>query len=206
MDRKFFINVAVSLDNNIGFHGKQIQISSEDDWKIVHNMRNIVSAIIVGSETVLTDNPSLRTKIKYIDGDVISHPIPIILDRRGRCLDDANIFMQSKGNPVIWVTNSTREIEGVTKIKPVDISELVIAIDEQLSKFGRKGNVMIEGGANIITQFLNSGSICKLRIYRAPFTLYGGIPLFTEDVKVKLELSEVNWLEEGHEEIYYLSD
>ena len=63
---KIIINCAISADGKIALPNRnQIRISSEEDIKRVHNLRNTCDAVLVGIGAVLSDNPKLTVKGKY---------------------------------------------------------------------------------------------------------------------------------------------
>ncbi|MCY3414098.1 MAG: RibD family protein [Candidatus Heimdallarchaeota archaeon] len=200
--RKWFVNVAISFDGRISNPDEQVELSDENDWKIVHKMRNRIAAIVVGANTVITDNPTLKTKTKYIEGEV-NHPIRVVLDQAGRCLPEHRVFCDQDIAKTIWVTNSTNDY-GVMKLARFELPEVVKHINAMLDEMGREGDVMIEGGATVINNFINDNLVNEMRIFRAPILLPNGIPLFPRKLRKKITLSSVKSLGYGIEEHYLI--
>jgi len=76
------LKTAMSLDGKIATTSGQSQwITSEDSRKIVHQIRDEVDAILVGIGTVLSDDPSLTTRLSDGGGQDATR---IILDSRAR--------------------------------------------------------------------------------------------------------------------------
>lgn len=203
--RSWFINVAISFDAKISEIGKQVEISSKEDWQVVHQLRNKIAAIVVGSNTIKVDNPSLKIKPEYL-GDVLqnNHPIRVVLDRSGTCDPNSKIFQNQNEIPTLWVTESESKIEGVQKIPVTDLSEVIFEVNSFCDKMKRNGDVMIEGGSSVISNFIASGLISKMRIYRSQLILENGLPLFPTPIKKRIILQSVNKLGPGIEEIYLI--
>ncbi|MHA2091666.1 MAG: RibD family protein [Candidatus Kariarchaeaceae archaeon] len=201
--RKWFVNVAVSKDDMIARPGKRSNISSDEDWKAVHLMRNLSSAIVVGSNTILVDNPKLLVKAHYLPKTIrVQHPIRIIFDRRGRLDGSYTVFHEQDKSTTIWVTNSSKQISSIKKISFTSLQDTVTQINELLDELKKPGQVMVEGGSQLIQSFLNDNLISYMRIYRSNKPLLDGLPLFTKDQKRKLILDRTKQLGKGSEEYY----
>lgn len=98
----------------------------------VHRLRSLHDAILVGSSTVLADNPVLDSRYWNVDAS----PRPVILDRRHRL--SGNFKVMSR-NPII--------ADGDTE--PINV----------LSTLFSRGitSLLVEGGAEILGSFINSG-------------------------------------------------
>jgi riboflavin-specific deaminase-like protein len=196
----WFANVALSFDAKISELGKQVNISSEEDWKIVHKLRNTSAGIAVGSNTILVDNPSLLVKSSYLEDEEIRDPVRIVFDRRGRCQGDKTVFKQQKRVTTLWVTQATREIPNITKIPYPNLTEAISIINDFLDSLDRTSPVMVEGGSKMITSLVKENILSSIRVYRAPFTIPHGVSLFEEEID--LELCKVRKLDRGCEEWY----
>ena len=73
------INCAMSIDGKIALPtGNQMRISSDDDMKRVHQLRNTCDGVLVGVGAVLSDDPKLTVKEKYVEK--VKQPTRIVLD------------------------------------------------------------------------------------------------------------------------------
>lgn len=202
-DRSWFINAAISFDGKISEKGKQVEISSREDWEVVHQFRNEIAAIVVGSTTIKIDNPSLKTNPDYLkDNTIISHPIRVVLDRSGTCDPTSTVFQEQDTIPTIWVTESKESIDGVQKVSSTELTQVVKNVNSFCTKMKREGDVMIEGGSIVINNFIQSGLISKLRLYRNQLILQNGVPLFPNNIQNRMVLRNVRKLGTGIEEIY----
>lgn len=204
-NRSWFINAAISFDGKISVKGQQVEISSKEDWQVVHRFRNEIAAIVVGSNTIKVDNPSLQTKPEYLtDPSKIRHPIRVVLDRRGTCDPNSKVFQDQDTIPTLWVTESTESIKDVQKIPTTELSQVVKAVNSFCDNIGRDGDVMVEGGSVVINNFIESGLVSKLRLYRNQLILENGVPLFPTKSQKTIVLQYVKKLGSGIEEIYQI--
>ena len=78
------ITYAQTLDGMIGFHGgsSNIPISSHSSLLLTHGLRSIHSAILVGGNTLLLDNPRLTNRLYHTTTSTSSssNPQAIVLD------------------------------------------------------------------------------------------------------------------------------
>ena len=73
---------AMSRDGRLaGTGGQRQRISGMESWRRVHGMRRRADAIMVGSGTVLADDPRLTCRL---DGYAGKQPLRVVLDRRLR--------------------------------------------------------------------------------------------------------------------------
>ena len=175
------MKTAMSLDGKIATRsGDARWISGELARKHVHKIRNYVDAILVGTETVLKDNPRLTCRLAT---GSVEHPIRIILDRRNRIPLTANVFKNSRSQPVIYVTGSD--------ISPARQKALVARKVEILNgKFGKNGfhikpllkelanrdmnSILVEGGAELNASVLKAGVVDRVVAFISPILIGGG--------------------------------
>jgi len=175
------MKTAMSLDGKIATRsGDARWISGELARKHVHKIRNHVDAILVGTETVLKDNPRLTCRLAT---GSVEHPIRIILDRRNRIPLTANVFKNSRSQPVIYVTGPD--------ISSARQKALVARKVEILNgKFGKNGfhikpllkelanrdmnSILVEGGAELNASVLKAGVVDRVVAFISPMLIGGG--------------------------------
>ncbi|MDF2985395.1 MAG: ribD [Eubacterium sp.] len=210
--RPFVImKTAMTLDGKIASAcGDSKWISGESSRQQVHSIRDRVSAIMVGVNTVMTDNPSLTTRI---NGKTGKDPVRIIVDSKGVIPVNSQVINIQSSAGVIIATTSAIEIEkekqladkGVRILKldgpdgHVDLKKLMDEL--YLSEID---SVLLEGGGGLNAAALNSGIVDKLMIFVAAKIIGGknsktpvegeGIPLMKD--AIKLENIEVNRFDE----------
>ena len=130
-----------------------LAISTPETKKIVHRMRAENMAIMVGTRTVLLDNPRLLNT--HWEG---RNPIRITLDRHHQIPSDARIF--SDGTETIVYRDRTDW--------PFILSDLAARSIH---------SVLVEGGATLLNHILSTGIWDEIHIEVAPeLTIGNGIP------------------------------
>ncbi len=179
MNRPYVIIVSeVTLDGKLtlyrGASSKELMsLMTKEVYKYLHGIRAEVDAIMVGCETVRTDDPSLT--VRYVEG---KNPIRIIPCSTANVPYNANIF--SKDAPTIIVTTGRAPKERVEKIKSLGAE--VIYAGEDLVDFNyllpllyNRGieKLMVEGGASINWEFIRLGFVDELRLIHLPVIVGG---------------------------------
>ena len=169
---------AMSLDGKIAApSGESKWITGEKARNAVHQLRNEVSAIMVGVNTVIKDNPELTCRL---EGG--RNPIRVIVDSNLRIPMNSKVIEGVHiAKTIIAATESADkekisllESEGVkvliTKSKNgrVDLKDLMIKLGEL-----KIDSILLEGGATLNFSALEEGIVDKVQIYIAP-KLIGG--------------------------------
>lgn len=179
IERPYVIIVSeVTLDGKLtlyrGASSKELMsLMTKEVYKYLHGIRAQVDGIMVGCETVRTDDPSLT--VRYVEG---KNPVRIIPCSTANVPYNANIF--SPDAPTIIVTTKRAPLERVEKIKSLG-AEIIFAGDDlvdfeillpQLFKRGIK-KLMVEGGASINWEFVRLGFVDELRLIHLPVVVGG---------------------------------
>lgn len=120
---------------------------------LVHRLRTLHDAIMVGSGTVIADNPSLTARLW--PG---RNPLRVVVDRTGRISQNARIYTDGE-TPAITL--------GSEESTPADY--LSALYDRGIT------SVLIEGGAKLLQSFIIQGLWDEARVEIAPFNLQSGI-------------------------------
>ncbi len=177
------INVASSLDGVIASDKGALFLSTTEDWIRVHELRNSVDAILVGINTIITDD-SLLT-IRYVKPKS-PPPLRIILDSKGRIPLNSKVLQNQKANKtLVFISEkcSEEKKEKIVKSKADVITvledeksgflELTSILEILKSQYGIK-KLLVEGGSTIITQFLKKNLVDRMYIFYFP-AFAGGI-------------------------------
>jgi diaminohydroxyphosphoribosylaminopyrimidine deaminase/5-amino-6-(5-phosphoribosylamino)uracil reductase len=127
------------------------KFSSPFTQTLVHRMRAMHQAIMVGTKTVLMDNPTLTTRLW--DGP---DPLRVTIDRKG-VLPDSVHLKDGKVPTVIYNNGDLKQI-----------------LDD-LYKRGIQ-SLMVEGGPQLLQHFIDAGLWNEARVEIAPITLGKGVP------------------------------
>ena len=135
-----------------------------------HEIRALNDAVLVGIGTVLSDDPELT--VRHVKG---INPKRIILDSNLRTPPDAKVI-GSDGKCVIITRNEGLGIRDDV-IKNATIIPLHdLSVKNILSCLAEQGilNLMVEGGARVISSFLKSGLADYVNFFYAPKILGEG--------------------------------
>lgn len=145
------LKAGTTLDGRIAAaDGTSQWITSAEARRDAHELRSEVDAILVGTGTVLADDPSLTVRL---DGFTGSPPLRVVMGNRGlpagaRILDD-------QAETLVVATHDPAAV-----------------LAELFARGVRR--LMIEGGATVAAAFMRAGLVDDLRWYVAPLVLGAG--------------------------------
>jgi diaminohydroxyphosphoribosylaminopyrimidine deaminase/5-amino-6-(5-phosphoribosylamino)uracil reductase len=180
---------AESLDGFIAPLTKEKQepvwISNAFSRQLVHKWRSEEQAILVGTKTVLDDNPKLD--VRDWQGE---NPIRIVLDRTGKITD--NYFVKNKKTKTIVITeqeNLTASDNLIFESVIFDI-QLTKKIADILYKYGIQ-SVIIEGGKQTLQTFIDDNLWDEARVFIGDISLKEGIKApFLNEISKTVQLKE----------------
>ena len=177
MNRPYIvINCAMSLDGKIASQsGKQIKISCEEDIKRMYKLRNNSDAVLVGIGTVLSDDPKLTVKEKYVKNS--KQPIRIVLDSKCKTPKNALVVNNQAKTFIIISSRCNKKFsDNVEIINCKTDEEDFIDLEGLLELIYNRGvkTLMVEGGSTVIWNFLNRRLVDDIFVYMAP-VIIGGI-------------------------------
>ena len=147
------LHIAQTLDSRIAASdGTSQWISSPESLADNHALRGRIDAILVGTQTVLIDNPRLTARNS--DGEE-SGKQPLRAVMGYRAIPDEAAINGTDGKVLHLATRDPRE-----------------ALDELFESGVR--HLMVEGGSRILSAFLAAGVVDELIIYLAPTLLGSG--------------------------------
>ena len=179
------VSYAQSIDGSIASRSKEpIALSGPRSLVLTHQIRACCDSILIGIGTVLADNPQLSVrKIKGRD------PQPVVLDTHLRTPLDSKLVQRNDMNP--WIINgqnhSNERIRALENAgaKPlrcstghdgkIDLNALMNLLSEM-----KINSIMVEGGAQVITSFVNSQLVDQFIITITP-KLVGGLQVLNSN-------------------------
>jgi diaminohydroxyphosphoribosylaminopyrimidine deaminase / 5-amino-6-(5-phosphoribosylamino)uracil reductase len=174
------LKTAMSLDGKIATRSNDSRwISGESARKHVHKIRNQVDAIMVGTETVLKDNPHLTCRLGTRS---VRHPVRIILDRKNRIPLTANVFKNSRSQAVIYVTGldissvrrkalEARKVEIVNGKSGKNGFHIKALLKELANR--EMNSILIEGGAELNASAFKAGVVDRVVAFISPILIGG---------------------------------
>lgn len=171
---------AASLDGRVAAaSGDSRWITGEAARDRSHRERAWVDAIMVGSGTVLADDPSLTAR----PGGALAtrQPVRVILDARGRVSPDAALFKQpghtivatSARVPRAW--KSAVAAAGAQLIE-CEAGESGVNLHQLLSTLAQRGilSIWAEGGATVLGALIDGEHADEVWAFIAPVVIGGG--------------------------------
>lgn len=144
-------------------------ISNPLSRMLVHKWRAVEKGIMVGTDTVVYDNPGLDTR--YWPGN---SPLRIIMDRQGRIPSDSKVF-NGKVQTLVFCEEIPPDKENISHVK-IDFNKNVL---EQVLTHLYKENIqsiLVEGGAKLLQSFINSNLWDEARVFKGQNDFKDGIP------------------------------
>jgi len=172
---------AMSLDGKIATKtGDAKWISGEESRRYVHCLRHRVDAIMVGVNTIITDNPQLTARAGKDGGRTEIQPLRVVADSRGRTPLDARIF-QVPGNTLIAVSEKIEPAKAQAladagaEVLSLPLKEGMVDLGELLIALGRKGivNLLVEGGPTLFGSLFEQGLVDRLLAFVSPLIIGG---------------------------------
>ena len=170
------LKFACSLDGKIAtVEGESQWISCAESRKFTHHLRDKHDAIMVGSGTVLADNPTLTTRL--VEG---KNPARIIVDSLAKTPLDFNVVADKKTRTIFAVTeNAPREKISALKNSGVetifagsgDKVDLKILLEQLAER--EITSILVEGGGTLHFSLLELGLVDKIYAFVAPKIIGG---------------------------------
>jgi diaminohydroxyphosphoribosylaminopyrimidine deaminase/5-amino-6-(5-phosphoribosylamino)uracil reductase len=169
---------AQTLDGKLATHrGDSKWISNAESRRLVHRLRARIDAIIVGSSTVLADDPDLTAR----DVPIRRTAHRVVLDGRLRTPESARLVRTAEQTPTIIFTTRDRAgsakarrltVRGVTII-PVGTQSKRLSVSACLKHLQQRDmtNVVVEGGPSVLSTFFRHKLVDEAWIFTAPILL-----------------------------------
>lgn len=186
---------AMTLDGKIATRtGHSKWVTGEAARHKVHELRNEVDAILVGSRTVMADDPSLTTRL---DREDMRDPIRVILDAGAYLSEDRAVFHLRSKAPTWIVTAEDRSYDFANEVLRVPRGNGGVDLRALLVELGRRGvmSLLIEGGGTTLASAFEAGLVDKVWFFVAPkiaggrdaITPVEGVGAATMDEAIALE-------------------
>ncbi|OGS43868.1 MAG: riboflavin biosynthesis protein RibD [Elusimicrobia bacterium RIFOXYD2_FULL_34_15] len=164
------LKLAFSIDGKTKtFTGDSKWISSESSRKIVHKLRSITDAILVGSNTVLVDNPSLTSH------GIGKNPRRVVLDANLETPFNSNVLNNEAKTIIATSKQSDRKKKEKLSNLGVKILELpdnngFIDLKKLLVELGKLeiSSLIVEGGETVARAFLKARLVDKINFFICP--------------------------------------
>ncbi len=168
--------VTMSADGKIASKTGESRLSCYYDKVRLHKLRASVDAVMVGANTVVKDDPELT--VRLASG---KNPLRVVVDGKLVVPINAKVFDVSKA-PTLLITSNKAPEDKVKAITSKGVE--VIALESEgwfikpnliLHTLYNKGvkTLLIEGGGNLIWNFIKEKLVDEFRITISPYIVGG---------------------------------
>jgi len=138
--------------------GQPTWITNELSRIAVHKMRSDEAAILVGTKTVLKDNPSLT--VREWSGN---HPLRMVLDRCG-ILPATSALLDQSTDTLVFTESEKQSKPNLEYIRISFDQTILEKINEVLFQRGIQ-SLLVEGGKSLLESYLREGLWDEARVY-----------------------------------------
>lgn len=135
---------------------------------VTHGWRAMEQAILVGSRTVVHDDPSLT--VRQVPG---RQPLRVVIDRSGITPDDSQVYDSQA--PTLLVTRTARAGLAIEQHLLQDDADPLDQVSRELHRRGIR-SLLVEGGAQLHQAFLQRGLWDEARIIQGTPRFGDGTP------------------------------
>jgi diaminohydroxyphosphoribosylaminopyrimidine deaminase/5-amino-6-(5-phosphoribosylamino)uracil reductase len=174
------MKTAMTLDGKIATSiGDSKWISNEKSRAYVHELRHMVTGIMVGIGTVLKDDPELTTRR---EGKISLNPIRIIIDSKAKIPLEAKVLQCDEKTKTIIATTKLAEDTKIEAIKQKGAEVIVtpsknnrVDLNYLMRVLGDMGidSILLEGGSTLNYSALEEGIVDKVITFISP-KIFGG--------------------------------
>jgi diaminohydroxyphosphoribosylaminopyrimidine deaminase/5-amino-6-(5-phosphoribosylamino)uracil reductase len=168
---------AASLDGRIATAGGESRwITSGEARAVAHRLRHSHDAILVGVNTVITDDPALTTR--FYGG---RSPLRVVVDSALRLPERARLLEPGAGAALIATTNRAdpdavaRLRDSGVQVEVIDQGPGGVDLEALMAVLGARGvlSVLVEGGAAVLGSAFDLGLVDKVVAMLAPRIIGG---------------------------------
>lgn len=181
------LKTAITIDGRTAApDGSSQWITGEEARTDAHELRRESDAVLVGSGTVLADDPRLNVRT---EPRPLRQPLRVVADARGRT--PAGAALIGGEGEVLMATTASAPSERVDAWEAAGAGVMVlaagadggVALDELVGDLGGRGvlQLMVEGGPDLAGAMLRAGLVDRLVVYVGAATAGGddAAPAFT---------------------------
>jgi len=197
---------AMTLDGKIATEtGDSRWVSSEVSRQYVQQLRDWCDVILVGSETVIIDNPALTCRLPGGRS-----PVRLIVDGKLRLAENAQVLTSTDHSPCIIATTQAASAEKIDRLNGLEGVEVWqyetqrhVPLEKLLRDVVRRGwsSVLLEGGGGLAGTLIQDQCVDKVELFIAPKLVGGHGPSPLSGLHVQCMANAIA-LQDLHMEMY----
>jgi diaminohydroxyphosphoribosylaminopyrimidine deaminase/5-amino-6-(5-phosphoribosylamino)uracil reductase len=145
-----------------------LRISNNTSNTLVHRWRSEEQAIMVGTRTVINDDPQLT--VRLVEG---RQPLRVVLDRNGATPVNSKIY-DTTAPTLLFTKTSRTDLEAIEQVMTTSadpLEEILHALHERSIR-----SILVEGGAQLLNTFLKRDLWDEARVITGTPFLGNGTP------------------------------
>jgi len=172
LNRPFIqLKFAKTRNGFMGKKGEQVWISNLFSKRLAHKVRAEFGAIMVGTNTAITDSPQLTNRLWYGDS-----PLRIVLDRNLTIKPDNGVMGPSANTWVITEKDAPVQQSSNVRFYKMKFDNMLIKNVLQTLAEERVTSLIVEGGAFTLNQFVQKGLWDEAWVFTGKRMVKDGIP------------------------------
>jgi diaminohydroxyphosphoribosylaminopyrimidine deaminase / 5-amino-6-(5-phosphoribosylamino)uracil reductase len=163
---------------------KPVWITNIYSRQLVHNWRSKEQSILVGTQTVIDDNPKLN--VRDWNGN---NPVRIVLDQNSRIPENSSVFDDSVKTIVFTKSEIVSEKENTT-FEIIDFNQNIIPQILEVLYQNQIQSVIIEGGLQTLQTFIDQNAWDEARIFKGNISFEKGTkaPMISGKISSKINI------------------
>ncbi len=172
------LKMAATLDGRIAQRdGRSRWITAEPARRLVHRLRGVSDAVVVGAGTALADDPLLMPTLVRRPARI---PVRVVVDEAARLAPEARLIRSARDAQVLVACTTVAPESRRALLRGHGVEVLVlqddqglVALPALLRELGRRSlqNVLVEGGASLAGSLVRAGLVDRLLVFYAPLVL-----------------------------------
>ena len=171
------LKAGLTLDGKITFRKNSADaITGHESHQWVHRLRDRCDAILVGSNTVTVDDPSLTTRIKGRRGN---NPIRVVLDTNLRISPLARVIRYNDDHRTWIFCGPSVSSAKISELREHGVEIFQVAVEEtgrldlsdvlHMLASRQISSLLVEGGAVVHGSFFQAGLVDHIQLFYAPY-------------------------------------
>lgn len=182
-------------------------ITSRESRKFVHQWRGEYDAVLVGAGTIIADNPGLNVRLAPKGSMRTSgrDPAVVILDGQFKVSGKEKVFASARQRKIFVCTKRLTSSQDKKKRFLLEQGADVLEFPTKNGKLNLKavlkelyrnnvGSILVEGGSNVFTQFINQNLVDELSIFTSSELWGSGVKSLSNEAALKTKAI----IERGH--------
>ena len=163
-----------------------LRISNEVTKTLNHQIRSIESAILVGTNTALLDNPHLTTR-KWST----RNPVRMVVDKSLRVPSDYRIYDQTTPT-VIFTDKMVENKTNITFVK-LDFSKAIVPQIMDYLYQANLSSLIVEGGTQLLQAFIDANLWDEVYIETSPEIIGAGV----KAPNISMKIIDTKWYDKN---------